>query len=138
MGASVKVAVRTNGEGLVSHAGAALIAETADRLGLTSALDRALVALREQTSRHSPGAMVQDLAVMLADGGDARCDLGALRDHEGVVRGGGVGLDAYRLLERIPQTLGRLSGSGRRARRPERGGAARGRGWRRSISTSRS
>ena len=41
-GRDVKVEVRADGAGLVSHAGAALIAETADRLGLTSALDRAL------------------------------------------------------------------------------------------------
>jgi hypothetical protein len=35
----VKVEVTADGEGLVSHAGAALIVETADRLGLTSALE---------------------------------------------------------------------------------------------------
>jgi hypothetical protein len=60
-GRDVKLAVRADGEGLVSHAGAALIAETADRLGLAGALDHALVPLRERTSRHSPAAMVRDL-----------------------------------------------------------------------------
>jgi hypothetical protein len=30
---------------------------------------------------------------MFADGGDARCDLGALRDQEALFGGGGVGLD---------------------------------------------
>ena len=97
-GRDVKVAVRANGEGLVPHASAALIAETADRLGLTGALDRALVPLRERTSRHCPAAMVRDLAVMFTDGGDARCDLGALRDQEALF--GAVASDstAYRPL----------------------------------------
>jgi hypothetical protein len=36
------VDVVADGDGLVSHAGAALLAETADRLGLTDALSRAL------------------------------------------------------------------------------------------------
>jgi hypothetical protein len=76
----VKVEVRADGDGLVSHAGAALIAETADRLGLTSALDRALGGLFERMPMHSPGRVVRDLAVMLADGGDALCDLGAVRE----------------------------------------------------------
>jgi hypothetical protein len=53
-GRDVKVEVRADGQGLVSHAGAALVAETADRLGLTSALDRALLPLRERAGRHSP------------------------------------------------------------------------------------
>jgi Transposase DDE domain group 1 len=126
-GRSVKVEVRADGEGLVSHAGAALIAETADRLGLTSALDRALVPLRERASRHSPGRVIRDLAVMLADGGDALCDLGGLRDQEALF--GPVASDstAYRLIERIaedPESLERV-----RAARAE----ARARAHRRGV-----
>jgi hypothetical protein len=52
----VKVEVRADGDGLVSHAGAALIAETADRLGLTSALDRALGACSSGRRRTRLGA----------------------------------------------------------------------------------
>jgi Transposase DDE domain group 1 len=126
-GRNVKVEVRADGEGLVSHAGAALVAETADRLGLTSALDRALAPLRERASRHSPGRVIRDLAVMLADGGDALCDLGGLRDQEALF--GPVASDstAYRLLERIakdPDVLERI-----RAARAE----ARARAWRRGA-----
>jgi hypothetical protein len=74
-GRDVKLEVRADGAGLVSHAGAALIAQTADRLGLTSALDRALAPLRERAGGHSPARVMRDLAVTLADGGDALCDL---------------------------------------------------------------
>jgi DDE family transposase len=128
-GRDVKVAVR--GEGLVSHAGAALIAETADRLGLTGALAPALVLLRERTSGHSPAAMVRDLAVMFADGGDARCDLGALRDQEALF--GAVASDstAYRPLERIAADSGALERiRAARARRRGRGRGGAARGWR--------
>jgi hypothetical protein len=55
---------------LVSHAGAALLGEVADRLGLTAALSPALKGKRERRRRHDPGRIVRDLAVMLADGGD--------------------------------------------------------------------
>jgi len=126
-GRDVKVEVRADGEGLVSHAGAGLLAETADRLGLTSALDRVLGPLRERVSRHSPGRMVRDLAVMLADGGDALCDLGAVRDQGALFGPVASDATAYRLIERIaadPDALARM-----RAARAE----ARARAWRRGA-----
>jgi hypothetical protein len=127
----VKVEVRADGEGLVSHAGAGLIAQTADRLGLTSALDRALEGLFERAPTHSPGRVIRDLAVMLADGGEALCDLGSVRDQEALF--GPVASDstAYRLIERIAADPDALEGP------RGRGGAARARGWSRSIWTRR-
>ena len=41
-GRQVTVDVRSDGDGLVSHAGAALLVEAADRLGLTHALSMGL------------------------------------------------------------------------------------------------
>jgi hypothetical protein len=55
----------SDGDGLVSHAGAALVAQAADRLGLTDALSDALAPMRERRGRHDPGRVVRDLAVML-------------------------------------------------------------------------
>lgn len=69
------------GDQTVSHAGAALLAEMADRLGLSRALSAGLVGLRQRRAGHDPGRVLRDLAVMLADGGDALCDLRALRDQ---------------------------------------------------------
>jgi hypothetical protein len=118
-GRDVKLEVRADGQGLVSHAGAALIAEAADRVGLTSALDRALGDLFERTPTHSPGRVVRDLAVMLADGGDALCDLGAVRDQEALFGPVASDATAYRLIERIaadPGALERIGGARAEAR----------------------
>ena len=67
---SQTVEVRADGEGLVSHAGAFLLVELADRLGLTQALSEAMAPTRERRSAHDPGVVVRDLAVAVADGGD--------------------------------------------------------------------
>jgi hypothetical protein len=99
--AHVKVEVRAGGEGLASHAGAGLIGETADHLGLTSAPDRALEGLFERTPTHSPARVIRDLAVMLAGGGDALCDLGSVRDQEALFGLVASDATAYRLIERI-------------------------------------
>jgi hypothetical protein len=72
--------VTADGEGIVSHVGAALLAELADRLGLTRELGRrANRGLRR--GAHDRGAVLRDLVVMLADGGDAFSDLRVLRDQ---------------------------------------------------------
>ena len=126
-GQDVTVEVRADGHGLVSHAGAALVAECAESVGLTSALDRALGGLFERTPTHAPGRVVCDLAVMLADGGEQLCDLGGMRDQ--VALFGAVASDstAYRLIERIagdPGALGRIRGAV---------AEARARAWRRGA-----
>ena len=76
------VEVTADGEGLVSHAGAALLVELADRVGLTGALSQALECTRERRSAHDPGRVLRDVAVMLADGGDCVTDLEAYRGQE--------------------------------------------------------
>jgi hypothetical protein len=81
-GRQVTVTVTADGdENTVNHAGAALLAEAADRVGLTRALSDGLAGLRQRRGGHDPGRVVRDLAVMLADGGDALCDLRGLRDQ---------------------------------------------------------
>ena len=76
------VEVRADGEGLVSHAGAYLLVELADRVGLTAALSAAMAPTRERRSSHDPGVVIRDLAVAIADGGDHVSDLGVLRDQQ--------------------------------------------------------
>jgi Transposase DDE domain group 1 len=126
-GRDVKVEVRADGQGLLSHAGAGLVAETADRLGLASALDRALADLFERAPTHAPGRVLRDLAVMLADGGDALCDLGTVRDQETLFGPVASDATAYRLIERIAADPGALERI--RAARAE----ARTRAWRRGA-----
>jgi hypothetical protein len=102
------VDVAADGEGLVSHAGAALLAEAADRLGLTAALSRGLAGIRERRRRHDPGRVVRDLAVMLADGGDCLSDLRAVRDQEPLFGAVASDATAFRTIDRIAADPGLL------------------------------
>ena len=72
------VDVVADGTGLSSRAGSALLALTAQRLGLTDGLCGALAGTRERRSAHDPGRVLCDLAVMAADGGRCVSDLAAL------------------------------------------------------------
>jgi Transposase DDE domain group 1 len=72
------VDVRADGLGLTSRAGTSLLALVAQRLGLADGLGAALAATRERRSRHDPGRVLCDLAVMAADGGRCVSDLAAL------------------------------------------------------------
>lgn len=76
------VDVTADGEGLVSHAGVALLVELADRAGLTEALSEALALTRERRSAHDPGRVIRDVAVMLADGGDCVTDMAGFEGQE--------------------------------------------------------
>lgn len=94
-----------DGEGLVSHAGVALLAELADRVGLTGALAGALSATRERRSRHDPGRVVRDLALMLCDGGDCVQDLQALRGQGALFGSVASETTAHRVLKSIDEGL---------------------------------
>jgi Transposase DDE domain group 1 len=70
--------VTTDGAGVVRYAGAVLLQELADRLGLT----RILGWRGPQGRRRHPDAQVLwKLAVLRADGGDCLCNLAAFRDQ---------------------------------------------------------
>src|ERR687896_788077 len=107
-GRSVTVEVTADGAGLVSHAGSALLARVADKLGLTGALSRGLGSIKRRRRGHDPGRVIRDLAVMLADGGECVSDLGAVRDQEALF--GPVASDstAFRVIDRIASEPGLL------------------------------
>src|SRR2546429_7290071 len=71
--------VTADGKGLATHAGGRLLAEMADRSGLTDALSEALAPTCRRRRRHDPGKVISDLAVTIAGGGDALADLPGLR-----------------------------------------------------------
>jgi len=73
--------VTDDGEGIANHVGSAALAELADRLGLTRGLSAAMATTRTRRSAHDPGAVLRDLAVMIADGGDCLSDISVLRDQ---------------------------------------------------------
>jgi hypothetical protein len=74
-----KIVVSDDGSGIVSHAGALLVTETARVTGLAASLSQALDRWRLPRSVHDPGKIALDLAVAVALGGDCLADAGALR-----------------------------------------------------------
>jgi hypothetical protein len=100
-GRLVTVDVVADGTGLVSRAGGALVAQVADRLGLTRALSRQLAGLKARRRGHDPGRVIRDLAVMLADGGECVSDLAVVRDQQALF--GPVASDstAFRVIDKI-------------------------------------
>ncbi len=108
-GRPVTVEVTADGAGLVSHAGTALIARVADKLGLTRRLSTRLASIKQRRRGHDPGRVIRDLAVMLADGGECVSDLSAVREQE--VLFGSVASDstALRMVEKIASTPGLLN-----------------------------
>jgi hypothetical protein len=60
------------------------LADVAEVTGLTGACSDALAGLRQRRGVHDPGRVAVDLAVMLADGGEAIVDVAVLRDQPGL------------------------------------------------------
>jgi hypothetical protein len=77
--------VTGDGSGVASHTGLVLLRLLADRVGLTQALSTAL-AKRGFWPVHDRGRVLTDVAVMIADGGEAIADIEVLR-HQGEVLG---------------------------------------------------
>lgn len=114
-----RLEVTPDGQGLISQAGTLLLAEVADRTGLTGALSAGLSGVRERRSVHDPGRVIRDLALTLAAGGEALTDLGSLRSQE--VLFGKVASDstAFRVVEQIsrdPELLGEIADARVKAR----------------------
>jgi hypothetical protein len=104
----VTVEVTSDGAGLVSRAGTALVAGVADKVGLTKALSLRLVGLKQRRRGHDPGRVVRDLAVMLADGGECVADLGVVRDQESLFGAVASASTAFRVVDKIASMPGGL------------------------------
>jgi hypothetical protein len=76
------VEVTTDGANLVSHAGTALLAELADRSGLTLAMSQAMGECGISWHTHDPGVVLTHLAVAIADGADCLADFAVLREQD--------------------------------------------------------
>ena len=119
--AARRVKVTGDGRGVAGHAGALLIAELADRVGLTDGLSVAMAHTRQRRSAHDPGVVLAHLAVSLADGGDCLADVAVLRNQPELF--GNVASDptVFRVLDSI-HADGLANIAAARA-------AARGRAW---------
>ncbi len=112
-----KVEVRPDGEGLISHSGAFLLAELSDRLGLTAALAAAMAPTRKRRSAHEPGVVLRDLAVAIADGGDCVTDLGVLRGQADLFGAVASETTVHRILRTVDEScLERIRAARARAR----------------------
>jgi Transposase DDE domain group 1 len=100
-----KITVTADGRGVASHAGSRLLADLADRSGLTEALGDALAGLRSRRSGHDPGRVLVNVAVMLADGGVAISDLAVLRDQPELFGPVASAATAWRVLDAVDQRL---------------------------------
>ena len=96
-----RVEVRSDAEGLISHSGAFLITELADKLGLTQVLSQAMAPTRSRRSAHNPGTVLRDLAASISDGGDCVSDLGVLAGQENLFGKVASESTAHRVIQSI-------------------------------------
>lgn len=73
--------ITTGGRGVVAHAGARLLCELADGVGLTEGLSAAMASTKKRRRGHDRGRILTDLAVGIADGATAITDLRVLADQ---------------------------------------------------------
>lgn len=77
-----RVEVSADGTGLVSRAGVALLRELTGSTGPGTGWSEAILDTYDGMPVHLPGRILADLAVMIADGGNALEHLATLRDQD--------------------------------------------------------
>jgi len=105
-GWSRNLEVSGGGQGVVSHAGLALLRHLADRTGLTGGLSRALATARILV--HDRGRVVSDLACAIGDGARVISDFRVMGDQR----------ELFGLVASVPtawRTLGEIARAGTRA-----------------------
>jgi hypothetical protein len=95
------VRVTADGEGLVSRAGVGLLRELTISTGLGTGWSEALLDTYAGMPVHLPGRVLADLAVMIADGGDALAHLATLRDQDKLFGAVASDATAWRVLDRV-------------------------------------
>jgi hypothetical protein len=112
-----KIVVSADGRGVVGHAGTRLLTDLAAATGLAGAMSEALASLRRRASGHDPGRVGLDVAVMLADGGEAISDLAVLRGQSDLFGAVASKATVWRLLNSLDAAaVGRLRAARAQAR----------------------
>ncbi|HET7721687.1 MAG TPA: transposase, partial [Acidimicrobiales bacterium] len=93
--------VTTDGDGLVSHVGTGLLAELADRSGLTLGLSMAMGDCGISWHTHDPGVVLTHMAVAIADGADCLSKLAVLRNQEALFGPVASHATAWRAIESV-------------------------------------
>ncbi|MET8374048.1 IS1380 family transposase [Micromonospora profundi] len=102
-GTRPKVVVTGGARGVVGRAGTRLLTDLADKTGLTRSFIQALGLDRLRRSAHEPGRVAVDLAVLLADGGEAIADLAVLRQQPDLFGPVASDATAWRVLAAIDE-----------------------------------
>jgi len=97
---STGLSVTGGGFGVVAHAGSVGLRLVGDRTGLTGQLSKALTR-RSFTPVHDRGRVLVDVAVMIADGGEAIADIEVLRHQEPVLGSVASQATVWRALDEI-------------------------------------
>ncbi|MGN6090136.1 MAG: IS1380 family transposase, partial [Actinomycetales bacterium] len=117
-GSRPKIVVAGGGRGVVSRAGTRLLADLADITGLADGFGDALAPLRQRRSGHDPGRVALDMAVMLADGGEAIADIDVLRHQSSVLGPVASPPTVWRTLKQVsPGRLKKIAAARTRVRR---------------------
>lgn len=90
-----------DGRGVVGHAGARLLCELADGLGLTQGMSAALASTKQRRRGHDRGRVLTDLAVAIADGAASISDLRILADQPALFGSVASVPTAWRALEAV-------------------------------------
>lgn len=102
----------------MSHAGARLLVDLADELGLTQQLSVAMAATKKRRRGHDRGEVLVNLTVALADGATAISDLAILADQSGLFGEVASVPTTWRTLEAMDDdALDRIAGARAEARR---------------------
>ena len=118
-GWSKSLEVTADGEGIVSHAGLALLRQLTDKTGLTGGLSRALASPRLLI--HDRGRVTADLACAIADGSEVISDFRVMTDQKELFGSVASVPTTWRTLDEIaaggPQALYRITRAVNSARR---------------------
>jgi hypothetical protein len=99
---SRRVKVSATGTGLVSRSGVALLRELTEVTGLVQGWTEELLdTYKAVPTVHAPGRVLADLAVTIADGGDALAHLATLRDQDKLFDVVASAPTAWRVLHRV-------------------------------------
>jgi len=114
---SAGLSVCGDGVGVVAHAGSVALRLLADRSGLAAELSKAMNR-RSFTPVHDRGRVLADVAVMLADGGEAIADIDVLRHQAGVLGPVASPPTVWRTLDEVtPGRLKKIAAARARVRR---------------------
>lgn len=113
-----RLRVTEGGRGVAGHVGARLLCDLAERTGLSAGLSQAMAPTKQRRRGHDRGHVLVDLAVMIADGGEAISDLAVLRDQPELFGPVASTPTAWRALEAVDDdALARIAQARAEARR---------------------